>query len=93
MQLRELREYCAVRKWTIVDEYVDSGWSGTKRSRPDLERLRKDARSRKFDCVAVWKMDRFGRSLVNFVDDMQNFVSARESPPRDDTAGPRSSTA
>jgi DNA invertase Pin-like site-specific DNA recombinase len=37
MQLRELREYAAARKWTIYAEYVDSGWSGAKASRPELK--------------------------------------------------------
>ncbi len=32
-QLRELREYCTGRNWTIVREYVDTGWGS---SRPDL---------------------------------------------------------
>jgi DNA invertase Pin-like site-specific DNA recombinase len=33
MQLRELRDYAAARKWTIHAEYVDTGWSGTKTNR------------------------------------------------------------
>ena len=30
-----------------------------------------DALARKFDCVAVWKLDRFGRSVVNFSNAIQ----------------------
>ncbi len=36
MQLRELREYTERRGWTAVGEYVDTGWSGAKASRPEL---------------------------------------------------------
>jgi DNA invertase Pin-like site-specific DNA recombinase len=42
-QLRELREYAARRGWTIACEYVDTGWSGAKASRPELDRLMRDA--------------------------------------------------
>jgi len=39
MQTRELREYCERRGWTVSDEYVDVGISGTKEKRPELDRL------------------------------------------------------
>ena len=65
MQLRELREYAERRDWKVVREYVDKGWSGAKASRPELDRLMKDAGEHRFDCVLVWKLDRFGRSVMN----------------------------
>ena len=68
MQLRELREYCARRGWQIEGEYVDTGWSGAKASRPELDRLMNDAAQHRFDAVLVWKLDRFGRSVKNCVD-------------------------
>jgi hypothetical protein len=56
-QLRELREYAARRGWIIACEYVNTGWSGAKASRPQLDRLMRDAAAqRKFDCVLVWKI-------------------------------------
>src|SRR6266446_6532202 len=36
MQTRELREYCERRGWTVADEYVDAGISGTKERRQAL---------------------------------------------------------
>lgn len=65
LQLRELREYIAHRDWKIAAEYVDTGFSGAKASRPALDRLMADSAKRKFDCVAVWKIDRFGRSVLH----------------------------
>jgi putative DNA-invertase from lambdoid prophage Rac len=64
MQLRELREYCSRRGWEIGGEDVDTGWSGTKASRPELDRLMRHAGEHRFDCVVVWKLDRFGRSVL-----------------------------
>ena len=43
MQLRELREYCERRGWTVAGEYVDKGISGAKDRRPELDRLMDDA--------------------------------------------------
>lgn len=64
LQLRELREHCARRGWGIAGEYVERGWSGAKASRPELDRLMRDATRRMFGCVVVWKLDRFSRSMM-----------------------------
>lgn len=75
MQLHELREYCQRRGWVIVGEYVDTGWSGAKASRPELDRLMKNARRRYFDAVLVWKLDRWGRSLIQSLQSVQELAS------------------
>jgi DNA invertase Pin-like site-specific DNA recombinase len=86
MQLSELREYAARRGWTITEEYVDQGVSGSKESRPALNRLMADARRRRFEIIACWKIDRFGRSLKQLVNDLSDleshgvaFVSLRDN--------------
>jgi DNA invertase Pin-like site-specific DNA recombinase len=47
MQTRELREHCERRGWTVVGEYVDTGISGAKDRRPELDRLMADAHKRR----------------------------------------------
>lgn len=86
MQLVELREYAIRRGWQVFGEYVDHGVSGAKESRPALNRLMADAKQRKFDVVAVWKIDRFGRSLKHLVNALAEleglgiaFVSLKDS--------------
>ena len=67
LQLSELRAYCERSGWSAV-EYVDQGISGAAgKKRPALDRLLADARLRKFGAVLVWKIDRFGRSVQEFV--------------------------
>jgi len=85
MQLRELREYAKNRDFIIFDEYVDR-MTGSKDSRPSLNRLMADASQRKFDAVLVWKLDRFGRSLrhlVNAIAELEAlgvaFISLRDN--------------
>ena len=73
MQLRELREYCGLRKWNVVREYVDVGISGTKEKRPELDKLLSDAHRRKFDVVIVWKFDRFARSVSHLLRALETF--------------------
>lgn len=65
LQLAELRDYCSRRGWEIAGEYIDAGVSGAKRSRPELDRLMKDAQKHLVECIIVWKLDRFGRSVLH----------------------------
>jgi DNA invertase Pin-like site-specific DNA recombinase len=85
MQLLELREYATRRGWQVIGEYIDHA-SGARESRPALNQLMTDARRRKFGVIAVWKIDRFGRSLkhlVNTLADLESlgvaFVSLRDN--------------
>ncbi len=73
MQVRELREYCERRGWTVASEYVDAGISGTKEKRPELDRLMADAHRRRFDAVLVWKFDRFARSVSHLLRALETF--------------------
>jgi DNA invertase Pin-like site-specific DNA recombinase len=73
MQVRELREYCDRRDWEVGGEYVDAGISGTKDSRPELNRLMADAHRRRFDAVVVWKFDRFARSVSHLLRALETF--------------------
>src|SRR6185369_7943346 len=73
MQLRELREHCDRRGWTVAGEYVDIGISGTKDRRPELDHLMSDAHGRRFDVVVVWKFDRFARSVSHLLRALDTF--------------------
>jgi len=73
MQTRELEEYCQRRGWQVAGCYVDTGISGSKESRPELDRLMADAHRRRFDAVAVWKFDRFARSVAHLLRALETF--------------------
>jgi DNA invertase Pin-like site-specific DNA recombinase len=73
MQIEELRAYCVRRQWEIVEEFIDSGVSGSKESRPALNRLLADAKRRRFDTVLVYRYDRFARSLRQLVNALAEF--------------------
>jgi putative DNA-invertase from lambdoid prophage Rac len=61
--------------WKIYGEYVDTGFSGSTDKRPQLAKILTDARRRRFDCLIVWKLDRFGRSVSNFVRHMEDLTA------------------
>lgn len=73
LQTRELRQFAEARGWHVAGEYIDSGVSGAKDSRPELNRLMADAHKRRFDVVAVWKFDRFARSVSHLLRALDTF--------------------
>jgi DNA invertase Pin-like site-specific DNA recombinase len=75
IQIRELTEYVERRGWELAGVYQDQ-MSGAKARRPGLDALMADARLHKFNVVIVWKLDRFGRSLINCVAGIQELTAA-----------------
>jgi DNA invertase Pin-like site-specific DNA recombinase len=73
MQTREMHQFSEARGWTLADVYVNSGISGAKDSRPELNRLMADAHKRRFDVVCVWKFDRFARSVSHLLRALETF--------------------
>src|SRR5215470_8332616 len=72
-QALALREYAERRGFEIFQEYRDEGISGSKDSRPSLDQLMKDARSRKFEMVIVARFDRFARSVSHLLRALEEF--------------------
>jgi len=65
MQLTPLREFAARMQWDAV-EYLEK--ESSVKVRPVFERLMADARLKKFELILVWKIDRFARSIKQFID-------------------------
>ena len=74
LQVAELQQYITARGWELVAVYEDT-MSGSKSSRPGLNRMMADARARRIDAVCCWKLDRFGRSLVDCLNNIQTLES------------------
>lgn len=81
-----ISRYAEQRGWAVAGEYIDEGISGSKCSRPALDRLMADARRGTFDVVLVWRFDRFARSTTHLLSALEefhalgiNFVSLHES--------------
>lgn len=85
LQVRELRELAQRRGWVVVAELSETA-SGAAEDRAALAELRKLVLARAVDVVAVWKLDRLGRStveLLTILDELRvakvAFVSATDS--------------
>ncbi|MEN3132961.1 recombinase family protein [Bacillus cereus] len=84
-QLESLRAFCKSQHWKIVEEYKEEGKSAKSTDRPQIQKMLKDMRNKKFELVLVHKLDRFTRSvsdLYNLLEYMEkyevNFRSATE---------------
>ena len=60
-QIRECKAYAQRYDIPIVGEYIDRAISGRRDDRPDFQRMIKDISKKTFDCILVWKFDRFAR--------------------------------
>ena len=90
-QLHDLRQMAAQRGLEIAGIYEDR-ITGTRASRPGLDRLMSDARQGKFQVLVVWSCDRLARSVRHFLETLDElnrlgveFLSFREQL---DTGGP-----
>jgi putative DNA-invertase from lambdoid prophage Rac len=65
LQIRAMREYSARRGWTIAIQIKEVGSGAAEREL--REKLLDAARRRDIDVVLVWRLDRWGRSLLDLV--------------------------
>jgi putative DNA-invertase from lambdoid prophage Rac len=84
MQLSAMRTYAKRRGWKVLVEEREVG-SGAK-TRPKREELLRAARRRDVDAIVVWRLDRWGRSLLVLIATLQElhavgvgFVSLTEA--------------
>ncbi len=63
-QRKVLTNYINEQGWTLYDEYVDDGYSGTSFERPGVQRLLEDAKNGKINLIICKDMSRFGRNYI-----------------------------
>ena len=64
-QIAELERFSREKGWPITGIYKDDGWSGGVMERPELDRLRDDARNDVFDAVLINDVDRLARDVAH----------------------------
>ncbi|MCT2080618.1 recombinase family protein [Staphylococcus epidermidis] len=70
-QERKLKSFCEINDWSVSDVFIDAGFSGAKRDRPELQRMMKDIK--RFDLVLVYKLDRLTRNVRDLLDLLEIF--------------------
>jgi DNA invertase Pin-like site-specific DNA recombinase len=73
LQLGAMKDYAARRGWTIALQIEDIGSGASVRPRRD--ELLRAARRRDIDLVLVWRLDRWGRSLIDLITSLQELTS------------------
>ena len=91
-QVRTLNEYCRLNNITNFELFADEGVSGTKSSRPALDRMMEAIRRGEASNLVVYSFSRFARSVTHMLQGLEelkktgtNFVSLTE---RVDTESP-----
>src|SRR5262245_46441534 len=64
-QIAELERFARDKAWPITGVYKDDGWSGGVMERPELDRLRDDARKGIFNAVLINDVDRLARDVTH----------------------------
>jgi putative DNA-invertase from lambdoid prophage Rac len=75
MQLSAMRQYVRKRGWTTAFEVKEVGSGGEMRQK--REELLAAARRREVDVIIVWRLDRWGRSVVDLVTTLQELSSVK----------------
>ncbi len=63
-QRKMLREYARENGFSVYDEYVDDGYSGTSFDRPDFQRMLRDIEQKKVNMVITKDLSRLGRDYI-----------------------------
>lgn len=72
---RELQQAAAVRGYELVDQVEETG-SGARSDRPGLARVLELAQRGAVSVVMVWKLDRFGRSMLDVLNNVEQLNAA-----------------
>lgn len=84
-QVRLLVEFCQRSQYKIYKTYSETS-SGAKSDRPMFIELMGDVEAKKFDAVVVLKLDRFSRSMLDLLTNVErlkengvNFISVKDN--------------
>ena len=72
-QVRVLKQYCEQNTITDVEFFTDEGVSGTKSSRPALDRMMAEVEADEISSVVVYSFSRFARSTTHLLNALQIF--------------------
>jgi putative DNA-invertase from lambdoid prophage Rac len=72
MQMRTMRDYATNRGWTVSMQVKEVGSGAVLREK--RQQLIDAARRREIDVVLVWRLDRWGRSLLDLVATLQELI-------------------
>lgn len=61
-QLRECMEFAERTEIDVIGNYIDRALTAKTDNRPEFQKMIKDSYKHAFDCIIVWKLDRFARN-------------------------------
>ena len=73
MQLNMMRDYATNRGWSVVMEVEETSSAAKKRKKQ--ADLLQAAKRREIDVIVVWKLDRWGRSLISLITELHDLTA------------------
>ena len=82
-QLRECMEFAEHAGIDVIRSYIDRALSAKSDNRPEFQQMIKDSYKHAFDCIIVWKLDRFSRNRYDSAHCLNRFwkVWRNTTPP------------
>lgn len=84
-QIELCKSYASDNGYNDIYIYEDEGFSGANVNRPEFKSMMKDAKSKKFDAIICYRLDRISRNVSDFsilIDKLKDlgigFISIRE---------------
>lgn len=77
-QIDLLSEFANNQGFYIYKTYVDDGFSGKNFIRPKFQELLKDLDNKKFNCIIVKDLSRFGRNLIEVGEYLENIFPKKK---------------
>ena len=65
-QLSECYDFASKKNIKIIGEYIDRAYSGKTDNRPGFKKMIRDASKKSFNCILIYKIDRFARDTAIF---------------------------
>ena len=66
-QLRVCEDYAKRNGMVIVGKYIDRAMTGKNDKRPDFQRMINDSKEKEWECILVYRLDRFSRNKYESV--------------------------
>ncbi len=76
MQKKRIISYMESKGWECTGWYIDDGLTGKNLNRPNVQKLIKDAKAKKFDVIVSYKLDRISRNQQHIMEIINDVILA-----------------
>ncbi|UPO88306.1 recombinase family protein [Niallia sp. Man26] len=64
-QIERLEAYCVSQEWSLIDTFIDDGYSAKDLNRPQFKEMMNRIKNENIDVLLVYRLDRLTRSVLD----------------------------